>query len=134
MSVELTQEVSSRLTSDNYGWLTTVAKSGCRVSSGFTSTVPSWSCTPHHRRPRSPTFGLTRRWAWTWTPMAAAEDHRRRGNRGSRRHRRRRPGRRTVLGEVQGARRQSRPDRGNGFVQRSGGDHSHQGVDDADGL
>lgn len=28
MSVELTQEVSSRLTSDNFGWLTTVAKSG----------------------------------------------------------------------------------------------------------
>jgi PPOX class probable F420-dependent enzyme len=28
MSVELTQEVSSRLTSDSYGWLTTVAKSG----------------------------------------------------------------------------------------------------------
>ena len=28
MSVELTQEVSSRLASDEYGWLTTVAKSG----------------------------------------------------------------------------------------------------------
>jgi len=28
MTVELTQEVSSRLTSDNFGWLTTVAKSG----------------------------------------------------------------------------------------------------------
>ncbi|OSC43015.1 TIGR03667 family PPOX class F420-dependent oxidoreductase [Mycobacterium decipiens] len=28
MSVELTQEVSSRLRSDRYGWLTTVAKSG----------------------------------------------------------------------------------------------------------
>jgi PPOX class probable F420-dependent enzyme len=28
MSVELTEEVSSRLTSDQYGWLTTVAKSG----------------------------------------------------------------------------------------------------------
>ncbi|MCV7378971.1 PPOX class F420-dependent oxidoreductase [Mycobacterium alsense] len=28
MSVELTQEVSRRLTSDHYGWLTTVAKSG----------------------------------------------------------------------------------------------------------
>ncbi len=28
MSVELTQEVSSRLTSDHYGWLTTVARSG----------------------------------------------------------------------------------------------------------
>jgi PPOX class probable F420-dependent enzyme len=28
MTVELTQEVSSRLRSDNYGWLTTVAKSG----------------------------------------------------------------------------------------------------------
>jgi PPOX class probable F420-dependent enzyme len=28
MSIELTQEVSSRLTSDHYGWLTTVAKSG----------------------------------------------------------------------------------------------------------
>lgn len=28
MSVELTQEVSNRLTSDHYGWLTTVAKSG----------------------------------------------------------------------------------------------------------
>ncbi|OBA78827.1 PPOX class F420-dependent oxidoreductase [Mycobacterium sp. 1164966.3] len=28
MSVELTQEVSSRLSSDHYGWLTTVAKSG----------------------------------------------------------------------------------------------------------
>lgn len=28
MTVELTQEVSSRLTSDHYGWLTTVAKSG----------------------------------------------------------------------------------------------------------
>ncbi len=28
MSVELSQEVSSRLTSDHYGWLTTVAKSG----------------------------------------------------------------------------------------------------------
>ena len=28
MSVELTQEVSNRLLSDNYGWLTTVAKSG----------------------------------------------------------------------------------------------------------
>ena len=28
MTVELTQEVYSRLTSDNYGWLTTVAKSG----------------------------------------------------------------------------------------------------------
>jgi PPOX class probable F420-dependent enzyme len=28
MSVELTQEVSSRLASDDYGWLTTVAKSG----------------------------------------------------------------------------------------------------------
>src|SRR5277367_714256 len=31
MTVELTQEVSSRLTSDNYGWLTTVAKSGLPV-------------------------------------------------------------------------------------------------------
>jgi PPOX class probable F420-dependent enzyme len=31
MSIELTQEVSSRLTSDNYGWLTTVAKSGLPV-------------------------------------------------------------------------------------------------------
>lgn len=28
MSIELTQEVSSRLTADHYGWLTTVAKSG----------------------------------------------------------------------------------------------------------
>lgn len=28
MSIELTQEVSSRLTTDNFGWLTTVAKSG----------------------------------------------------------------------------------------------------------
>jgi PPOX class probable F420-dependent enzyme len=28
MSVELTEEVSSRLGSDNFGWLTTVAKSG----------------------------------------------------------------------------------------------------------
>lgn len=28
MSIELTQEVSSRLTVDHYGWLTTVAKSG----------------------------------------------------------------------------------------------------------
>jgi PPOX class probable F420-dependent enzyme len=28
MSVEFTQEVSGRLTSDQYGWLTTVAKSG----------------------------------------------------------------------------------------------------------
>ena len=28
MSVELTQEVSDRLISDHYGWLTTVAKSG----------------------------------------------------------------------------------------------------------
>jgi PPOX class probable F420-dependent enzyme len=28
MSVEFTQEVSSRLESDHYGWLTTVAKSG----------------------------------------------------------------------------------------------------------
>lgn len=28
MSIELTQEVSSRLNSDNYCWLTTVAKSG----------------------------------------------------------------------------------------------------------
>jgi PPOX class probable F420-dependent enzyme len=28
MSVELTQEVSGRLASDEYGWLTTVAKSG----------------------------------------------------------------------------------------------------------
>jgi PPOX class probable F420-dependent enzyme len=28
MTVELTQEVSGRLSSDNYGWLTTVAKSG----------------------------------------------------------------------------------------------------------
>jgi PPOX class probable F420-dependent enzyme len=28
MAVELTQEVSSRLESDRYGWLTTVAKSG----------------------------------------------------------------------------------------------------------
>ncbi|OBJ14295.1 TIGR03667 family PPOX class F420-dependent oxidoreductase [Mycobacterium sp. 1245801.1] len=28
MSVELTQEVSNRLRSDNFGWLTTVAKSG----------------------------------------------------------------------------------------------------------
>jgi PPOX class probable F420-dependent enzyme len=28
MTAELTQEVSSRLTSDHYGWLTTVAKSG----------------------------------------------------------------------------------------------------------
>jgi PPOX class probable F420-dependent enzyme len=28
MTVELTQEVSSRLQSDNFGWLTTVAKSG----------------------------------------------------------------------------------------------------------
>jgi len=28
MTVELTQEVSDRLTSDKYGWLTTVAKSG----------------------------------------------------------------------------------------------------------
>jgi PPOX class probable F420-dependent enzyme len=28
MGIELTQEVSSRLTTDNFGWLTTVAKSG----------------------------------------------------------------------------------------------------------
>ena len=28
MTAELTQEVSSRLESDDYGWLTTVAKSG----------------------------------------------------------------------------------------------------------
>jgi PPOX class probable F420-dependent enzyme len=28
MAVEFTQEVSSRLSSDKYGWLTTVAKSG----------------------------------------------------------------------------------------------------------
>ncbi|BBX98036.1 hypothetical protein MLAC_33300 [Mycobacterium lacus] len=28
LTVELTQEVSSRLASDHYGWLTTVAKSG----------------------------------------------------------------------------------------------------------
>jgi PPOX class probable F420-dependent enzyme len=31
MGIELTQQVSSRLTSDNYGWLTTVAKSGLPV-------------------------------------------------------------------------------------------------------
>ena len=31
MSVELTQEVSSRLGSDHYGWLTTVTKSGLPV-------------------------------------------------------------------------------------------------------
>lgn len=31
MSIELTQEVSSRLASDNYGWLTTVARSGLPV-------------------------------------------------------------------------------------------------------
>jgi PPOX class probable F420-dependent enzyme len=31
MSAELTQEVSDRLTSDHYGWLTTVAKSGLPV-------------------------------------------------------------------------------------------------------
>ncbi|OJZ66254.1 PPOX class F420-dependent oxidoreductase [Mycobacterium paraffinicum] len=31
MSLELTQEVSERLTSDYYGWLTTVAKSGLPV-------------------------------------------------------------------------------------------------------
>ena len=31
MSAELTQEVSDRLTSDHYGWLTTVAKSGMPV-------------------------------------------------------------------------------------------------------
>src|SRR5437588_7732775 len=31
MSIDLTQQVSSRLTSDNYGWLTTVAKSGLPV-------------------------------------------------------------------------------------------------------
>jgi PPOX class probable F420-dependent enzyme len=31
MSVELTQEVSNRLSSDHYGWLTTVAKSGLPV-------------------------------------------------------------------------------------------------------
>src|SRR6478672_11131018 len=28
MTAELTQEISSRLTADEYGWLTTVAKSG----------------------------------------------------------------------------------------------------------
>ena len=28
MAIELTQEVAERLTGDNYGWLTTVAKSG----------------------------------------------------------------------------------------------------------
>ena len=28
MAIELTQEVSERLSTDNYGWLTTVAKSG----------------------------------------------------------------------------------------------------------
>ena len=28
MTAELTQEISSRLTLDQYGWLTTVAKSG----------------------------------------------------------------------------------------------------------
>jgi hypothetical protein len=28
MTVEFTQEVSDRLSSDKYGWLTTVAKSG----------------------------------------------------------------------------------------------------------
>lgn len=31
MAVEFTQEVKSRLESDHYGWLTTVAKSGQRV-------------------------------------------------------------------------------------------------------
>jgi PPOX class probable F420-dependent enzyme len=31
MSAELTQEVSDRLTSDHFGWLTTVAKSGLPV-------------------------------------------------------------------------------------------------------
>jgi PPOX class probable F420-dependent enzyme len=31
MSAELTQEVSGRLTSDHYGWLTTVAKSGLPI-------------------------------------------------------------------------------------------------------
>ncbi|HEX2286436.1 MAG TPA: pyridoxamine 5'-phosphate oxidase family protein, partial [Mycobacterium sp.] len=31
MTVELTQEVCDRLSSDNYGWLTTVAKSGLPV-------------------------------------------------------------------------------------------------------
>ena len=31
MSAELTQEVSDRLTSDHFGWLTTVAKSGVPV-------------------------------------------------------------------------------------------------------
>jgi PPOX class probable F420-dependent enzyme len=31
MTVELSQEVSSRLTDDHYGWLTTVAKSGLPV-------------------------------------------------------------------------------------------------------
>ena len=31
MSAELTQEVSDRLTSDHYGWLTTVAKSGLPI-------------------------------------------------------------------------------------------------------
>ena len=31
MTAELTQEISSRLTADTYGWLTTVAKSGLPV-------------------------------------------------------------------------------------------------------
>jgi hypothetical protein len=43
MTAELAQEVSSKLSSDHYGWLTTVAKSGQPVSRliDFTSMGPT---------------------------------------------------------------------------------------------
>lgn len=63
MSAELTQEVSDRLTSDHYGWLTTVAKSGQPVpkliwfyfdgAAVFVYTMPSAAKVAHvQRHPR----------------------------------------------------------------------------------
>ncbi|WP_191965362.1 hypothetical protein [Mycobacterium tuberculosis] len=44
MSVELTQEVSARLTSDLYGWLTTVARSGQDAAKfGLTEAIAAYS-------------------------------------------------------------------------------------------
>ena len=140
MSVELTQEVSDRLVSDHYGWLTTVAKSGQpvpRLIWFYYSGVSGAELTVYSM-PRAAKVAHIK--AHPQVSLNLDSDGNGGGiivvgrSRGGGRHRRGLPRRRTVLGQVRRRGSEIRPDRGDEVLQHAAEDHADQSVDDADGL
>ena len=133
MAIEFTQEVSSRLESDHYGWLTTVAKSGQPVprlvwfyfdgSDVIVYSMPNAAKVRHIKNHPRVSLNLDSDGNGAGIIVVGGEAQGRRGGR-------RRPRGRSVLGEVQGGRRAVRDHRGVRGVQHPAEDHRRQGLDD----